>query len=289
MQPNIEYYTTQAAKLLLRHCSVQVLVHDCLFAEGPLWHCDGYYLFSDIPANCIYKLSAGGGKQVWLQPSGFTGTEKDKTKLSEQIGSNGLAQTKTGAVIMCQHGNGAVAIAQPNNTQPLVNQYNKKRLNSPNDVVVASDGSVYFTDPPYGLKDAQLQPEWAQPTAGVYCWRQQQLQLFCTDYQYPNGVCLSADERWLYVCSNKPFEKFVTIFDAQTLKKKGVLATENSDGIKCDGRGHLWLCTKEGIVVIDEKTGERLLRIQLSTVPANICFGGAEKNEVLVTARENVF
>lgn len=289
MQYPVHYYATEKDAQLPANFEIKLLASDCQFSEGPLWHNDGYYLFSDIPANCIYKITEEGKKEIWQQPSGFTGNDAIKEKLAEQIGSNGLAQTKSGEVFICQHGNGAIAVTDGEHVKTFIAGFNGKRFNSPNDIVAATNRTVFFTDPPYGLKDAQLQPDWAQPVAGVYCWRNEKIELFSTDYQYPNGVCLSADEQKLYVCSNKPFEKFITVFDANILKKIKVLATENSDGIKCDGQGRLWLCTKEGIVVISENTGERLFKIELPTVPANICFGGAEKKDALVTARGNIF
>ena len=191
-------------------------------------------------------------------------------------------------LFICQHGNGAVATWDGNEVKPFCTHYNNKPFNSPNDIVVTAGTSVFFSDPPYGLKEQKLQPQLAQSMAGFYCWRNEEMKLITGKYQFPNGVCLSPDEKSLYTCSNKPFEKFVLEFDTATLAFKRKVADENSDGIKCDKRGNLWLCTKEGIVIINAK-GERLAKIELETIPANACWGGVALNDFFITARNNIF
>jgi gluconolactonase len=106
--------------------------------------------------------------------------------------------------------------------------------------------------------------------------------------QYPNGVCLSPDQNVLYCCSSKPFEKVVLAFDAQSLKFLKVVTKENSDGIKCDPYGNLYLCSKEGILIFDAE-GNQLGKIELTTIPANACWGGLEGRDLLITARQNIF
>jgi len=251
-----------------------------------VWNNEGYYLFSDIPRNCIVQVKENGEKKDIISNSGFTNNRS--IELSEQRGSNGLAYDKNGLLFICQHGNGAIATWNGNELKPFCTHYNSKPFNSPNDIVVAKDGSVFFSDPPYGLKDQKMQPEKAQPIAGFYCWRNDEIKLITDQYLYPNGVCLSPDEKSLYTCSNKPFEKFVLEFDAATLAYKRKLADENSDGLKCDKWGNLWLCTKEGIVIINTE-GERLAKIELETIPANACWGGDAQKHLLVTARNNIF
>jgi gluconolactonase len=164
----------------------------------------------------------------------------------------------------------------------------ERPFNSPNDIVVHQDGTLFFSDPPYGLKEQKLQPQNFQSLAAIYCWRGGKLTLVTDRYQYPNGVCLSPDEKSLYTCSNKLFENFILEFDAATLEFKREVAKENSDGIKCDGKGNLYLCTKEGIIIINTK-GERLAKINLETIPANACWGGAQLNDLFITARNNIF
>lgn len=257
------------------------------FAEGPIWNGAGYYLFSDIPRNLIYKLTPGLPKQIFLNESGYSG-RRDRADLSGQIGSNGLTYDNENTLLICQHGNGAVAKKKGSKAEPFLSAFNGKPFNSPNDIVVHKDGTVFFSDPPYGLKNQKLQPEKYQPLAGVYVRRDGETKLITDRYQYPNGVCLSPDDETLYTCSHKPFEKFVLAFDARTLALKGTVCEENSDGIKCDKRGNLYLCTKEGVVIVSTQ-GKRLAKIELETEPANCCWGGREQNDLFITARQNVF
>lgn len=287
MQLIVHYYEDAGKAAVPHGAKLQLLDDSCQFTEGPVLHPDGYYLFSDIPANSIYSLVPGSEKQVYQSPSGFSGTEAERKHLSEQIGANGLCVHPEGAVVVCQHGAGGVSLLKNRQWVQKIATFENKRFNSPNDVVAASDGSIYFTDPPYGLINQKLNPGFAQPVAGVYAFANGKLHCFSTRYAYPNGICLSASEEFIYVCSNKPFEKFISVFDRRRLTEVGVLAEENSDGLKMDAQGNFWLCTKEGVVVLNSE-GKRLLKIELPTVPANLCFG-KEGREVFITARQNIF
>ncbi|RYD91161.1 MAG: SMP-30/gluconolactonase/LRE family protein, partial [Sphingobacteriales bacterium] len=153
--------------------------------------------------------------------------------------------------------------------------------------VVHPDGAVFFSDPPYGLKDQQLRPDLRQAGAAFWCWRDGVLTGFCKEYRFPNGLCLSPDGATLYVCSSKPFERKLLAYDATSLALKGQVAEENCDGIKCDTDGNLWLCTREGLVVLNPQ-GVRLAVIRLEKEPANCCWGGAGK-DLFVTAREHTY
>lgn len=234
----------------------------------------------------ICSIDETGNKKDVLNNSGCLLENKDH--LSEQVGSNGLAYDAEGNVLICQHGNGAVSKWDGKSNDLFIKSFNGKRFNSPNDIVVHSNGSVFFTDPPYGLKEQKLAPEIAQPISGIYCYRNGKTELITDKFQYPNGLSLSPDGLTLFCCSNKPNEKFILEFDAETLKIKSTLCNENSDGIKCDPYGNLWLCTKEGIVILNN-SGDRLAMIQLSTIPANCCWGGAGGADLFITARENIF
>jgi len=261
-------------------------VNDCEFVEGPVWNKKGYYLFSDIPKNIIYQIYPGASKQVFLNHSGYTNNKN--LNLSEQIGSNGLAYDDKENLFICQHGNGAVIQYTDGVIKPLMITFEGKRFNSPNDIVVHRDGKLFFSDPPYGLRDQQLQPGNSQPHAGVYCWMDGEIKLICDHYKYPNGVCLSPDNKSLFICSNKPFENFISEYDIETFQLKRKFSGENSDGIKCDPFYNLWLCTKEGVIIIDKK-GNRLGRISLPAIPSNCCWGGADFSDLFITARQNIF
>lgn len=265
---------------------VELLDGACEFTEGPVWKDDGFYLFSDIPKNVIYQLTPGQEKEVYLPYSGCT--KPEEAELPKMMGSNGLAYHTNGNLLICQHGNHCIAQYDEVQLKPLIGFYEHAPLNSPNDIMVSSDGRVFFSDPPYGLKDQKINSDTYQPIAGFYWWKDDELHLFCDQYQYPNGLCISADQRFLYTCSNKPFEAFVLEFDLKDMSLVRTVCKEASDGIKCDKSGNLYLCNKDGILMINNK-GERLGLIQLPTVPANCCWGGAEMKDLFICARENVF
>ncbi|HWJ26487.1 MAG TPA: SMP-30/gluconolactonase/LRE family protein, partial [Flavisolibacter sp.] len=257
--------------------------------EGPVWNEEGFYLYSDIPANCVYKISEKGNKDVYIQNSGTDHPDDpDLEQARKQIGSNALAYDHKGDLLICQHGGHAIAKYDGKRLQQLVSSYQDKPFNSPNDLILHTDGRIYFSDPPYGLKDGKLNPEKFQPLAGVYCWNKGNLELICKKYQYPNGVCLTNDQKTLYICSTKPFEKFISAYDTANNQFKKIFAEENSDGIEVDRCDNVYLCNQDGIIILDAK-GERMALIQLPTVPANICWGGEGMNDLFITARENIF
>lgn len=286
IHPSLTVYDERIFQFINPGFEIETWVDDCLFTEGPVWNKKGFYLFSDIPQNVIYQLYHGDFKQIFLNNSGCSGNKN--VNLSEQTGSNGLAYDENEHLFICQHGNGAIIQYSDGVIKSLIDTYNGKRFNSPNDIIVHANGNIFFSDPPYGLKDQQLQPKSAQPLAGVYAWIKSEIKLLCDHYKYPNGVCLSPDNKSLFICSNKPTENFITEYDAETFEIKRKILNENSDGIKSDAFNNLWLCAKEGIVIIDKK-GKRLGKISLSSIPANCCWGGPLLSDLFITARQNIF
>ncbi|HTL10652.1 MAG TPA: SMP-30/gluconolactonase/LRE family protein [Chitinophagaceae bacterium] len=262
----------------------------CEFAEGPLWHPDGYFLFSDTPANCIYRLGLDGHWVLYINHSGCTHT--DRTLLSAQIGSNGLALDKERKLLVCQHGNHGIARQeQDGSLLPYISNYQQKPFNSPNDLLLHSNGSIFFTDPPYGLKDEQLQPALFQPRAGVYVYKDGEVQLIGDQLNFPNGLIFSADERHLYVSSNDPSQKCIVEYALQqdgAWKYAGVFVTENADGMTTDDNGNMYLATNDGVLLLSA-TGERLALITLAETPTNLAWGGENKSVLLVTARTALF
>lgn len=285
MHPSLTVYKKEVSSFIHTDFEIEKLDSSCSFSEGPVWNKDGFYLFSDIPENRITKIIPGQAKERYLENSGCT---IDVDYLSAQPGSNGLAYDKHGVLYICQHGNGAVAKFKNEQPEMFISSHNGKPLNSPNDIIVKSDGTVFFSDPPYGLRDQQLNPEKRQTYAAFYGYVDNELIPFSKEFQYPNGVCLSPDETSLYCCSTKSFEKRVLEYDTETLALKRVVALESSDGIKTDRYGNIFLCTGEGIVIIDTN-GARLAKIELETIPANCCWGGAAGNDLFITARQNIF
>lgn len=287
MNASLTVYQQTVFDFINEDFEIETLLDDCLFTEGPLWNKEGFYLFSDIPANSIYKIVPGNKKQIYLINSGSADTFNLHLN-SNQTGSNGLAYNIDGGLLICQHGGHGIAIYKGEKIQPFINSYKSKPLNSPNDLVVHSTGKIYFSDPPYGLKDGKLNSETFQPVAGVYCWQNRELTIVCQTYSYPNGVCLTPDEKAVYICSNKPFEKYISEYDIATHAFKKIFSEENSDGIKCDRKGNVYLCNKDGIIVLD-KEGKRLALLSLPAIPSNICWGGEHLNDLFITARENIF
>ena len=285
MHPSLTVYKNDVFEFINKEFEIEILDSTCSFAEGPVWNKDGFYLFSDIPENRICRIAPGIPKQTFLEQSGCT---IDADYLSAQPGSNGLCYDKNDHLYICQHGNGAIAIYKNNELSTLIASPVEKPFNSPNDIVVSEDGSVFFSDPPYGLKDSKLNPEKRQSFAAFYCYRNDEVFAFSKAFQYPNGICLSPDGRSLYCCSTKSFEKFVLEYDVESLKLKREVAKEVSDGIKCDRFGNIYLNTGEGVVIMNSE-GERLAKIELETIPANCCWGGNSGKDLFITARENIF
>jgi gluconolactonase len=285
MHPSLTIYKKEILQFIHADFEIVRLDATCSFSEGPVWNKEGFYLFSDIPENRICKIAADQPKQTYIHPSGCT---IDADYLSAQPGSNGLAYDQQGVLYICQHGNGAVAKFKNEKPEIFISSHNGKPFNSPNDIVVKSDGTVFFSDPPYGLKDQQLNPGERQSYAAFYCYRDNELIAFSKEFKYPNGICLSPDETSLYCCSTKPFEKRVLEYNSETLELKRQIAVESSDGIKTDHYGNIYLCTGEGIVMIDPN-GARLAKIELETIPANCCWGGDYGNDLFITARQNIF
>lgn len=284
MQP-LTIYQEELKNYIHTDFEIQNLDTNCAFSEGPVWNKEGYYLFSDIPKNLINKIIPGKKKELYLANSGCRNVAD--AELPGMMGSNGLTYDSEGNLLICQHGDHSIAKYDGASMEPLITSYKNKKLNSPNDIVF-KDGSVFFSDPPYGLKEQKINADSYQPLAGFYHWKDGEINLFCDKYQYPNGVCISPDGEFLYTCSNKPFEAFVMEFYIKDLSQRRVVCKENSDGIKCDSFGNFYLCNKDGILIIDNK-GKRMGLIALPTVPANCCWGGSGLKDLFICARENIF
>ncbi len=287
MHPSVKIYDNVVESFLHTDFETEALAADCLFTEGPVWNKEGFYLFSDTTANVVYKIIPGKKKEVYIANSGTNNLQDEDVK-PDQAGSNALAYDTDKKLLVCRHGSHGIARWDEKELQPFISLYKGRPFNSPNDLVVDKQGRVFFSDPPYGLKDGKLNFEKFQPLAGAYCFKDGETVLFNDKYQYPNGVCLTPDESELYLCSNKPFEKFISVHDTETLQFKRILAEENSDGIKCDAQGRVYLCNKDGIIILNSE-GKRLALLSFPTIPANCCWGGNEKKDLFICAREQVF
>ena len=254
------------------------------WSEGPVWDKkEKYLLFSDVPMNTVYKWREGLSKPaVFLKPSGYTG----KAPRGGEPGSNGLVRDSEGRLVLCQHGDRRVARLEPDGSfQTLVDNFEGKKLNSPNDAVYHSDGSLYFTDPPYGLQGKNSDPKKEIPFNGVYRLSPKgDLTLLTKEMTYPNGIGLSPDEKTLYVANSDP-EK--AIWMAFPLKEDGTIgpgrvffdATRGvktlkglPDGLKVDKAGNLF-ATGPGGVLVFASDGTHLGTLSTGEATANVGWG----------------
>lgn len=249
------------------------------FSEGPVWMPAGHLLFSDIPGNKIYKWSQEGGLEVWRDPSG---------------NSNGLTLDRQGRLVICEQVNRRVMrLEQDGSITPLAEKWNGKRFNSPNDVVVRSDGMVFFSDPPYFVKDGIREIE----VQAFYCVKPggEPVQI-ASGYNKPNGLTFSPDESLLYV--NDTAERIIDVFEVAadgTLKNKRRFATltsdekrGNPDGMKVDEAGNVYT-TGPGAVWIYRPDGSLMGRLVLPELAANMAFGEEDRRSLFFTARSGLY
>jgi gluconolactonase len=248
------------------------------FLEGPIWLPEGALLFSDIPANRIYRWTEDGGCQVWREPTG---------------NSNGLTLDRQGRLIACEHSTRRVSRTEPDGTViTLADSYQGRRLNSPNDVVVKSDGTIYFTDPPYGIEPEAQE----QPVNGLYrILTGGQVELLANDFDRPNGLAFSPDESTLYV-DDSP-RRHVRAFQVEAdgrLSGGDILADMDHpqpgspDGMKINEAGQLFVTGATGIWVF-EPDGTHLGVIVTPERPANCAWGDADRKSLYITARTSLF
>ncbi|GAB3560237.1 hypothetical protein GCM10027577_54160 [Spirosoma fluminis] len=257
-------------------------------------------MFSDVPQNTIYKWTEKEGVTPFLKPSGYTGLGA----YGGEPGSNGLTLDQQGRLIACEHGDrrvSAMPLDGSGGKRTLADRYNGKRFNSPNDVVAHSDGSFFFTDPPYGMQKGENDTNREVEAYGVYRiapereGRPGQVSLAVSDLTRPNGVALSPDERTLYVAQSDPKRPVVMAYPLQTdgslgtgrvvfgsdgLKKQGLEG--GFDGMKVDRSGNLWVTGPGGVLVLSA-AGEFLGHIKTGVATAN-CAWGDDGSTLYITA-----
>lgn len=266
------------------------------FTEGPLWFKDsGNLWFSDVQGNVIRQLAPGGAVTEILNPGGYNGKDAPDGGF---IGPNGLAFDKAGNVLIAQHGNRRIARRAANGViTTLVDRFEGKRLNSPNDMAFHSNGALYFTDPPYGLAKQDEDPAKEIPYNGIYRLQNGKLTLLNKEMSRPNGIAFSPDEKWLYVANSDAARKVwmrFPVLDDGTLGPGAVFADVTAetaeglpDGLKVDTKGNLW-ATGPGGVWIFNPAGKHLGTIQPNEAPANCTFTHDE-GALWMTARTSVY
>ena len=254
------------------------------WSEGPVWIKDGgYLLFSDIPRNSVMKWKEGDGISLFMKPSGYTGV----ADYGKEPGSNGLLLDPQGRVVFCEHGDRRVSrLEKDGGKKTLVDSYQGKRLNSPNDAVYKSNGDLYFTDPPYGLPKNFDDPRRELDFCGVYrLAKDGQVTLLTKDMTRPNGIAFSPDEKTLYVAQSDPDAAVWMAFDVKsdgTLGKGRVFFDSTAwakagqkglpDGMDVDQAGNLF-ATGPGGVHVFAPDGTHLGTFATGEATANVAWG----------------
>ena len=265
--------------------TIEVLGEGFMWTEGPVWiPGEDYLLFCDIPKNTIHKWKEGEGISVYLTPSGYTG-EKER---GGETGSNGLMLNANKQLLLCQHGNRQIAVMNADLSDPkpdfigISDAFDGKKLNSPNDLAVHTNGDIYFTDPPYGLEHNIKDPLKEIDFQGVYRWsaKDSTTTLMFQDLTRPNGINLSPDEKQVYVANSDPNKAYWMVFD---LDEKGNFANGRKfydatssvaaspglpDGMVIDKAGNLF-ATGPGGVWIFSPDGQLLGKIKTGQATAN--------------------
>ncbi len=279
-----------------REAKIEKLAEGFLFTEGPVWVPEGYLLFSDPNSNTIYRWSEHDGLSVFRTKSGYTGAD-----IAEfgQPGSNGLALDREGRLTINEHGNRRVTRLEKNGTLTiLADRFEGKRLNSPNDLVYRSDGSLYFTDPPFGLPKFFDDPRKETPFSGLYRWFEGSLQLLATDVSGPNGLAFSPDERYLYLGNWDEKHKTVTRYAVKPDGRldRGVLFFDMTrapgddaiDGLKVDQESNLYVSGPGGIWILSA-AGTHLGTIAGPEHPHNFAWGDADGRTLYLTAQTGLY
>jgi gluconolactonase len=265
------------------------------FTEGPLWRPQGVLWFSDVVGNVTRQWSPDGKVIELLRPGGYDG---NSLPAGGFIGPNGATAGERGTVVMCQHGNRRIVrITNDLKVTTVIDAFEGKKFNSPNDVVYRSDGSLYFTDPPYGLPQGDSDPSKELPFNGVFKLTGGKLQVVVKDMTRPNGLAFSPDEKTLYVANSDENHRLWMRFDVNedgTVKNGRVFADVSAepeaglpDGMKIDSLGNIW-ATGPGGVWVFTPAGKHLGTIKLPEQPAN-CAWGEDGTALFITAETGLY
>ncbi len=288
---HIEKFDASLDAIIKSNASIEKIAEGFEWSEGPLWVQEkNMLLFSDVPADKVYKWTAAHGLELYLSPSGYTG----KLPRMGERGANGLLLNANGKLILCQHGNRQIAIMDAPLDSPaaafisMANAYNGKRFNSPNDAVFAANGDLYFTDPPYGLPTAgDADPDKEIPFNGVYKLQPSgNVQLLVDSISRPNGIGLFPGDQQIIIANSDPakpvwylynivgdaFTNGKIFYDASATKEKNGLP----DGLKVDSKGNVFATGPGGIFIFNSK-GVLLGKIHLNEAAANVALTPDEK------------
>lgn len=255
-----------------------------VWSEGPVWFSEGaYVLWSDIPNNRMMRWSEAEGLSEFRKPSNH---------------SNGNMRDRAGRLITCEHSAHRVSRTEADGTVvSLVDSYDGQKLNSPNDVAVKSDGTVWFTDPPYGIESNREGYQRASELGANYVFRHDpesgDTSIVADDFDRPNGIAFSPDEKTIYI-SDTGSPKHIRALDVNddgTLSNSRVFAEVRppaSDGLRLDTEGNVWTSAGDGVHVYTPD-GTILGKILVPEKVANLCFGGPTKQRIFITATSSLY
>ncbi|TVQ11772.1 MAG: SMP-30/gluconolactonase/LRE family protein [Balneolaceae bacterium] len=276
--PQQETSSQDTSWLLPEGTSPEVIADGFRFTEGPYWHADGYLIFSDIPANTVFRWSEDEGSSVFLEPSG---------------NSNGITMDPDGHIVMAQHAGRVSRLGADGTPVPIVEQYEGMRLNSPNDLVYHSNGTLYFTDPNFGVSDENRELDFT----GVFrLGTDGDLSVIYTEFDLPNGITLSPDESVLYFNDTATGNIVRMDVDADGhVSGAALFATVGersqsgaADGMKTDTDGRVYSTGPGGLHVFDTN-GVKLLLVPFDQSITNLAWGGPDRNELYITSRDKVY
>ncbi len=254
--------------------AAEKIAGDFKFTEGPVWDFkQGAVLFSDIPANRIVRFKEG----------------KCDTFREPSDGANGLVFDKQGRLVACEHTTHRISRTESDGKiVTLAASFEGKRLNSPNDLVIKSDGAIYFTDPPFAVKPAQRELDFA----GVFRIAPdgKTLTVVAKDFQKPNGLAFTADEKILYINDSQAghIRAFDVAADGSLANGRVFAAAPGADGMKVDTEGNVYCACKPGVLVFD-RTGKLLHTIATKEQPTNLAFGESDCQTLFITARPSLY
>ena len=284
--------------LIASGAELEILATGFTWSEGPVWMPrESQLVFSDVPENIAYRWREGKGADVFLQPSGLTRPDEG----SREPGSNGLKLDAQGRLLLAQHGDRRIARLNDDGRTftTLVERFEGKRFNSPNDLVLDRGGVIFFTDPPYGLGKTQTQEI---DFCGVYRLSSDgALTVVSRELTRPNGIGLSPDEKTLYVANSDNERPIImafalredgtagpgrVFFDGTDLTKR-TGRRGAFDGMAVDEHGHLWATGPGGVVVV-APDGRHLGTLLTGRATANCCFGGPQGRTMYITADDRL-
>lgn len=280
-----EYFDHRFRAMTVPTAELEVLYDGCRWAEGPVWFNDGGFLvWSDIPNNRMLRWTPDQGVGAFRANSNF---------------ANGNTRDREGRLVTCEHGGRRVTRTEPDGSLTVIaDSHDGRRLNSPNDVVVKSDGTIWFTDPPYGILSDYEGNKGETEIGGchVYCVdpASGSIRIVADDFTAPNGLAFSPDERRLYVTDTMASPRHVRVFDVNddnTLSGGGIWATATNggfDGFRFDEAGRIWMSAADGVHCL-HPDGTLIGKVLVPELTANVVFGGRKRNRLFICGTTSLY